>query len=555
MSNIIINNPAGATEGLPKQFVTSLRILFDILDEDRTGFVRLRDIETRWHEEGVSGLPSGVIEALRKVAPRNGRLSFDGFVTGLKLALLKNNGPGFVDKPQVSLAQVYNSHKRSQNVPQTGVTSAVPHVNTANVQKSSQTVKTQKSPDYVNIGPPERKNPTNQNTGQQRYRSQPKMGSQAVVSNSNNLVAVEPNNALQSQNIELRNQIYSREQMQQAQMKMSSKKEQTVKFESTKRSPPGYGHRHNVEVTHPRKDTRQILPPQRPKSATMENQRPSDYFHNGRYSDFLPGRPDRPPPYRRPNDIEVPPVLPPKDMNSRIMNELKNWQREHKTGQLNNAETSRMRVNHSDSKLNDQAVYVNIEQIRQHEDNKKSTTTTTGSKSIRRQNSRRHTLSSGIDYNVIRRMKQLELEKDVLLQGLEIIDRAREWYMKQITTLSEKQNYAEKTSYSDVALQSHQERVDFIRSRITDVNLNLKTLMETSESGFPAHMNLAIRSTINTDDNSVKWLKDQNKQLTQEVGVKSEKITQLEKEKATLIRDLFEARSKHKTNYDDTTFM
>jgi hypothetical protein len=68
-------------------------------------------------------------------------------------------------------------------------------------------------------------------------------------------------------------------------------------------------------------------------------------------------------------------------------------------------------------------------------------------------------------------------------------------------------------------------------------------------------MNLAIRSSVLPEDKSTKWLKEQNKQLTQEVGDKSEKITQLEKEKATLIRDLFEARSKHKSNFDDTTFM
>lgn len=41
----------------------------------------------------------------------------------------------------------------------------------------------------------------------------------------------------------------------------------------------------------------------------------------------------------------------------------------------------------------------------------------------------------------------------------------------------------------------------------------------------------------------------------QEISHKSDKITQLEQEKAQLIRDLFEARSSHKTNYDDTTFM
>ena len=77
-----------STDGLPRQFLSSLRILFDILDEKKCGYVRLQDIETRWHEEGVKGLPSGVTDALRKVAPQNGYLSFERFVSGLKLALL-----------------------------------------------------------------------------------------------------------------------------------------------------------------------------------------------------------------------------------------------------------------------------------------------------------------------------------------------------------------------------------------------------------------------------------------------------------------------------------
>jgi hypothetical protein len=45
-------------------------------------------------------------------------------------------------------------------------------------------------------------------------------------------------------------------------------------------------------------------------------------------------------------------------------------------------------------------------------------------------------------------MKQLEQEKDVLLQGLEVVERARDWYHKQISVVTDKQNYAEKTSCS-----------------------------------------------------------------------------------------------------------
>ena len=84
-------------EPLPKQFLSSLRILFDILDENRTGFIRLQDIESRWSDDGVRGLPPGVVEGLRKVTPPNGLLSFDRFVAGLKLVLVKRKDSSSLD--------------------------------------------------------------------------------------------------------------------------------------------------------------------------------------------------------------------------------------------------------------------------------------------------------------------------------------------------------------------------------------------------------------------------------------------------------------------------
>lgn len=43
-------------------------------------------------------------------------------------------------------------------------------------------------------------------------------------------------------------------------------------------------------------------------------------------------------------------------------------------------------------------------------------------------------------------MKQLEQEKDILLQGLEAVDRARDWYHRQIAALQEKQKVIGKTT-------------------------------------------------------------------------------------------------------------
>lgn len=60
---------------------------------------------------------------------------------------------------------------------------------------------------------------------------------------------------------------------------------------------------------------------------------------------------------------------------------------------------------------------------------------------VRRREPRRHTLQNGIDYNMLKRMKQIEQEKDVLMQGLNAIEKAREWYLKQVAAVQEKMKY------------------------------------------------------------------------------------------------------------------
>lgn len=77
-------------DSLPKQFVSAMRTLFDIMDDKTTGYVNFADIENRWQDDGSKGLPKGVIESLRKVTPSNGLLSFERFCAGLKICLLRN---------------------------------------------------------------------------------------------------------------------------------------------------------------------------------------------------------------------------------------------------------------------------------------------------------------------------------------------------------------------------------------------------------------------------------------------------------------------------------
>ncbi|TRY55101.1 hypothetical protein DNTS_034518 [Danionella cerebrum] len=90
--------PADAelNHGLPKAFLQSLRTLFDILDDERRGFVHLSEIESRWVGAEQRDLPTGVLQSLRRVAPRDGRLSFERFVAGLRSSIIS---------PEITLSQ------------------------------------------------------------------------------------------------------------------------------------------------------------------------------------------------------------------------------------------------------------------------------------------------------------------------------------------------------------------------------------------------------------------------------------------------------------------
>ncbi|KAF6035044.1 hypothetical protein EB796_006640 [Bugula neritina] len=73
-------------DGVPKQFLTSVRVLFDILDTKKLGYVNFCDIEARWNKENTDKLPADVVECLRNSSV-NGQLTFELFVSGLQQSL------------------------------------------------------------------------------------------------------------------------------------------------------------------------------------------------------------------------------------------------------------------------------------------------------------------------------------------------------------------------------------------------------------------------------------------------------------------------------------
>ncbi|NXH28674.1 SAPC2 protein, partial [Myiagra hebetior] len=175
---------------------------------------------------------------------------------------------------------------------------------------------------------------------------------------------------------------------------------------------------------------------------------------------------------------------------------------------------------------------------------------------------RRHTITNGVDFSMLKYMKEMEQEKDFLLQGLELIDRAREWYHQHIQLMQEHQRLLGKKRTSADFPEGGQSHLGRLVPKLQEVNRCLSDLLSTA--GKTANPSSALSRLVPVtspastgSQQAINMLKEQNRLLTKEVTDKSERITQLEQEKSALIKQLFEARAhnNHEMSQLDSTFI
>ncbi|XP_025929163.1 suppressor APC domain-containing protein 2 [Apteryx rowi] len=179
---------------------------------------------------------------------------------------------------------------------------------------------------------------------------------------------------------------------------------------------------------------------------------------------------------------------------------------------------------------------------------------------------RRHTITNGVDFSVLKHMKDLEQEKDFLLQGLEMVERTREWYHQHIQFMQERQRLLGKNkTNTDFLPDGSQSHLGRLLPKLQEVNRSLSDLL--SAVGKPMNPSSALNRlgpaapvvspASAGSQQAISMLKEQNWLLTKEVTDKSERITQLEQEKSALIKQLFEARAlnNHETSQLDSTFI
>ncbi|XP_062938608.1 suppressor APC domain-containing protein 2 [Cynocephalus volans] len=167
---------------------------------------------------------------------------------------------------------------------------------------------------------------------------------------------------------------------------------------------------------------------------------------------------------------------------------------------------------------------------------------------------RRHTITNGVDCGLLKQMKELEQEKEVLLQGLDMMARGRDWYQQQLQRVQERQRSLSQSRASiDFGAAGSPRSLGHLLPKVQEVARCLGELLTAACAGrAPPSSSLgplcpalapASPSAPGWQQQTVFMLKEQNRLLTQEVTNKSERITQLEQEKSALIKQLFEARA------------
>ncbi|XP_029625170.1 suppressor APC domain-containing protein 2 isoform X3 [Salmo trutta] len=200
----------------------------------------------------------------------------------------------------------------------------------------------------------------------------------------------------------------------------------------------------------------------------------------------------------------------------------------------------------------------------------------------------------------LKQMKELEQEKDSLLAGLDVVERAREWYQTHIHNVTERQRHVGQSNHcTDFFTESQkQSYMNVLLPKLQEVNRCLNDLISCSgaqsfpssssqptvissssqptvissssqptvisSSSQPTVISSSSQPTVISSSSqppappqAIQRLKYQNRLLTQEVTDKGKRITQLEQEKSALIKQLFEARARstHDSSTMDSTFI
>uniref|UniRef100_A0A915A7L1 EF-hand domain-containing protein n=2 Tax=Parascaris univalens TaxID=6257 RepID=A0A915A7L1_PARUN len=125
----------------------------------------------------------------------------------------------------------------------------------------------------------------------------------------------------------------------------------------------------------------------------------------------------------------------------------------------------------------------------------------------------------------------LEEEKEIVNRGIDNAQKLLAWYNERLASLEKRTRLLNKGMVTlDTAV--HEQRLNYLRAHISELNRRITSLMESSEHGFPTHCNLQIKTQMpQPNDDRAHYLQRQNRMLCQELVDKDRIIDELRRER------------------------
>ncbi|TDH02106.1 hypothetical protein EPR50_G00169440 [Perca flavescens] len=512
-----------STDGLPKAFLHSLRTLFDILDDGGRGYVHISEIESRWQGADTRELPGGVLGCLRRVTPPHGCLTFERFVAGLRYSMLNPEHSAHFKAqaavhPQQAPKQPQKPAPLSTCSVGTRVENKVRPLGPSNVTNTQQhrasSLQSRARPEegagYPACGP------VRYSAGFERSGRSLEQNS---VATGGGCYRADPGHATKpTQPQQSRVRSIESLALESPQLDGSAVKSGLQRFQSESATGFTSGSRRH--------------------GRSREEQRRHTISNGVDYGMRLIIRlPSFSlPPSLPPSSSPFPLALPPRPTWPAAA--LMVVSRVGPRG-LVEVEDSLSRPGPAWTAV--LAAYTTV---------------------FIPLSSSLYSSKALHFFLWLKQMKELEQEKDSLLAGLEVVERARDWYQGQIHNVTERQRQVGQSSHcADFFTEANQSRMNVLIPKLQEVNRCLNDLI--SCSGMQSFPSSAAQTAANPQPpapappQAIQRLKDQNRLLTQEVTERSERIAQLEQEKSALIKQLFEARahSAQDTSTMDSTFI
>ncbi|CAG9530307.1 unnamed protein product [Cercopithifilaria johnstoni] len=126
----------------------------------------------------------------------------------------------------------------------------------------------------------------------------------------------------------------------------------------------------------------------------------------------------------------------------------------------------------------------------------------------------------------------LEEERAIINRGVECAKRLSAWYCERLKSIEKRSSLLDR-GLVPVDGAVHEEKLNYLRAHIAELNRRITSLMESSDHSFPTHSNLQVKTQMPqpSDDHS-QYYRRQNIKLCQELADKNLLIERLLHEKA-----------------------